>query len=178
MIFFDDFQYTEYSFASRIGDPKETNDAIGQVIINFSKLEEVMSERIMCMLDLNDNTGHIICAELSFKQKLHIFSSLVQELESECHFNLGPHPLKEVLKELINVCKQAEDMRNTIVHSSWIYSREKQDWAQRKKVSAKLKRGLAIAVEPMDSGKILDIADYICYAWMMVDEFFIDFEFL
>ena len=69
---------------------------------------------------------------------------------------------------------QAEELHNRIMHSSWVVTRLKDDRWTRVNLTAKGSRGLGERSKEMGPDELLDIADYIGYVGMNVEEFFLD----
>jgi len=67
-----------------------------------------------------------------------------------------------VAGEIFQLCRCAEDLRNTYLHSSYA-------GIVRVKYSARGKQGLKVAKEPADSDLLMDVADFIVYAAMQIE---------
>jgi hypothetical protein len=166
---YQEFKRTGVSFEEMVGRPDEISCAVGRVAMNFSDLEDELSKGITQLLRIDSEQGSIVCAELSFKTKLHLFASLFRKTLAGRTTQGGYDPL-EVLDDLVTLCFRAEELRNQVLHSSWIH-RHVDQRIDRRKVTAKASRGLRVHTETVDSGYLLDTADYVAYAAMMVDEF-------
>jgi len=154
------FIITHQTFAERIGLPDEFSAAVGRVTLSFSDLESALSDSIEKLLKLDFTTAQIITAELSFKNKVHLFASLVRNMSSTHKFNTGNAPVSEVLDELVACLFRAEQLRNQVFHSS--YSRpDLSDSVKRQKITAKATKGFQIQEQSVDSSYILDVADFI-----------------
>jgi hypothetical protein len=64
------------SYRERVGDPEELPAVIGLISMNFSALEEILSETIIKMLQLENRIGKVITSEMAFKAKVNLFASL------------------------------------------------------------------------------------------------------
>ena len=171
---FEDFKRTGDSFEERTGVPDAFSAAIGRINLNFSDLEDRVALEIGKLFKIDESLAQIITCELSFKNKLHILSSLVRHFLRTRKFNTGHGDPLEVLSELIGLCFKAEELRNQIFHSSWSGAYLRDEKAKRRKVTAKARRGLNIHHEEIDSGYLLDIADFIICVSVDVEEFFYD----
>src|SRR5688572_4610998 len=78
------------TYEERIGSPEELPAVIGMISMNFSRLEDRLSEIIIKMLQLDNDRGNIITSELSFKVKINVFFSLHQNLKDRYFFNSFP----------------------------------------------------------------------------------------
>jgi len=155
------FNRSGRSFTERDGVPDELFTAIGMIAVTFSELEDRVSEAIVSLLGgIKHGTGNIVVAEMSFRAKVNLFASLVRHCDADRSFTIPNAPVTEVLQELcINILK-AEELRNTVMHSSWVGLYMYDEKIVRRKVTAKLKHGLRIAEEEVDSGYLLDIVEF------------------
>src|ERR1700731_721313 len=147
MKYFHDFESTGLSFAERVGDPEELDAAIGKITLDFQYLEDTARNLIVLLSKADSKVAHIMTAELSFRQKLDVLASLVRHLlPTLSPSSDGPsaQDAQEALRELVVVCRRAEEFRNTYLHSR--YFRER-----RSKISAKGKQGLRVYREAVDS---------------------------
>src|SRR5215831_7840772 len=147
------------------GEPDEFSCAIGRIAIWFSGLDDEVTRTISHIIRLDEATSEILTAELSFRGKVHLMSSLVRE-RYDMATAIGSSSLQEYLSELVARIFEAEQLRNQIIHSSWIGPFLRDGRAQRRKITAKAAKGHSIASEEMDAGYLLDIADFICYIMM------------
>lgn len=159
-----DLESSGLSYEERLGQLDAISAAIGQIAINFSDLEKEISSAVTYLLGSNREVGKIVTAELSFKGKLNLMSSLFLNCSPEA-------AAAEMFHDLLKLCNRAEELRNQILHSSWLSTPVKGN-VRRMKYTAKMKNGLKDQDQEMSSGDLMDIADYISYAVSMVDEFF------
>ncbi len=142
----------------------------------FSDLEEIVSNALLQLLALTPRYGRIVTSELLFKNKVDMMASLVRQRLASTRFNVADKPPVEVLDELVKILFQAEKLHNRIMHSSWGWTmRDDERWT-RAKLTAKASEGLREQSEEMSPDELLDIADYIGYVGMNVEEFFLDME--
>lgn len=174
MKYYDDceFERTGCCFEERTGDPDTFSSAIGRITLNFSELEDQVCLAITKLLAVSENIGFIITAESSFRNRMHLLGSLVRHLASTTKFNTGPNDAVEMFSELMALCFKAEELRNQILHSSYTGAYLSDAKATRKKLTAKASKGLVVHDEEIDSGYLLDIADFIITIAMQVEEFF------
>ena len=170
MVFIERFQRSRDTFEERTGEPDEFSCAIGRIAIWFSGLEDEITHTIANILRLDETTSGILTAELSFKGKIHLLSSLVRA-RYDISTSIGSSSLQEYLSELVARVFEAEQLRNQIMHSSWIGPFLRDGRAERRKVTAKAAKGHLITSEKVDSAYLLDIADFICYIMMEVENF-------
>lgn len=166
-------EFTRETFEERTGDPDSFSAGIGRIVLNFSELEAQISNGIVKCLELDGERGRIVTSEIPFKSKVHILSSLVKHLSGKWRFNNVGDTLK-CWEKIEKQCFRAEEKRNQIMHSEWAGPYLRDLKADRIKYSAKAKTGLKKQIEPIDSGRMLDIADYIITAAMFVEEFFLE----
>jgi hypothetical protein len=170
MTFIERFQRSTYSFEERTGAPDEFSCAIGRIAVWFSSLEDEITHTISHVLRLDQTTSAILTAELAFKNKVHLFSSLVRA-RYDLSTAVGSSSLEVYLSELVARIFEAEQLRNQIMHSSWIGPFLKDGRAERRKVTAKASKGHFVASEEVDAAYLLDVADFICCVMMEVENF-------
>jgi hypothetical protein len=155
MKFFRDFERTGEGFAERVGDADEFHDAMGRIALNFSDLENTASIVIVLLSDTDSDVGHILAAELAFRQKIDVLASLARR-RSAVLSNSTVRQIDddEYISDVVRMCRLAEELRNTYLHSSY-------GARLRAKLSAKAKHGLRVHREQVDAAVLLDVADYI-----------------
>ena len=159
------------TYEDRIGQPEELPAVIGLISMKFSYLEDTLSNTIIKMLQLDDDRGHIITAELSFRVKVNVFASLYQKLKANFFFNAFPDFEEEYFKELVIALNKCEEMRNQVLHSSFTQSYLDKTKIIRTKVTAKQKSGLRKAKEETNIVNLFNIADFIGQVEFELDEF-------
>ena len=163
MKYFNDTISSGQTFEERIGDPDKFDASLGRIVEGFSFLERTLSNVIILILDVTNEIGNIITAELSYKNKINLFSSLFKnniDIFKKVHSDIETQ-----FTELLSLCNKAEEIRNQIIHSSYVSDR------YRVKVTAKAKKGLNKNVEEVNPDHLLDIADFIVYVGMSVEAF-------
>lgn len=163
MKFYDEFRRTGLTFVERVGDPDEFHAAMGHIALAFSYLEDTARNLIVLLSGTTTEMGHIMTAELSFRQKLDVLGSLVRYRLSTLTEPLDDiHTLEQSTEELFKACHRAEELRNMYFHSSYTGD-------ERAKFSAKARHGLRVQRESVDSSRLLDVADYIVYIGMELE---------
>jgi len=164
-----EFKYTGSSFEETVGEAEPFHDAIGRISLNFSELDAECASAITFLLKTSVDRGHLVTSEMSFKAKLGVLSSLVR-LEYQVENQGFPIPLK-TFEDLLYMCQKSEELRNKLMHSSWVHDHANQQ-VRRRKLSAKMKRGFQNDEEALTPGQILDIADYISVTTEYFERFF------
>ena len=130
---------------------------LGEVAANFSMLDNTLSFQIWLLLFGNSSkeqrTGQIVTAELSFKNKVALFSSLFQ-------YRFPDEEPFERLKAIRKKLRVASEKRNQLLHSVWAASGHK-DSSTRTKTTAKEKTGINFEFEKMNVKDINKVADFI-----------------
>jgi len=152
---YEGFVRSGKSFAKVIGRPDEFHDAMGRITLNFSYLEDMTRNTIIVLSDVDSAVGRILTSELSFRQKLDVLGSLIRNHVSKLPKNEKTHVVKERSLEIVSLCQKSEELRNTYLHSSYAMH------DSRSKTTSKAKHGLVITVESVDSGLLLDVAEFI-----------------
>lgn len=160
---YEDFKITGETFAERTGEPTEFDAALGRIVLAFSYLEDSVRNVICLLLQSDLRVGVIVTAEIGFRQRLDVLASLVRHRWGSATSPSEPKVIAE-LKQLLRICRRAEELRNQHLHSG--YSR-----TARTKTSAKADHGLRVSVEPTSADILLDVADYIVNVAMTVEEF-------
>ena len=151
------------SYEELVGPPDAISASIGRVALNFSELERELCSVISHLLGRGPEIGQLITAELSFRGKIDLVSSLFR------HSKPSSDALSQ-FDDLIAICAEAESLRNQVLHSSWFDAGSGS--VKRVKLTARRKVGLSQQEEKMTSANLMDIADFIAYTVMMVDQFF------
>ncbi len=154
---------TGQSFEERIGEPTKFDASIGRIVQSFSFLEESLSNIITILLSFDEDLGQLITAELSFKNKLNLFSSLYKHLRRS--YKTSNQDIDEYFQNLLKASYKAEELRNQILHSSYILNRF------RIKITSKAKKGLNKSIEKITPSYLLDVSDYICEVAMTIQQF-------
>ena len=174
-IYFE-FSRCKDSYKERVGEPDEFSSVVGLIVIAFQRLEDTMSIGIIEMLDIDIIKGKILISEMSFTQKVHMFSSLFHELKGTREFNIGNFEMDEFFKEMIKAIMQCQVFRNQIIHSSLLVNFKTDFKIVLQKINSKMKKGLDEKVEDIDIPYLFDINDYIVSISVFVQEFFIGFK--
>jgi len=152
------------SYRDLLGEPSEIEAALGRVILSFGELEDALSCVISLLIGRGPSVGQIVTAGLSFRRKMDVLASLARySIENR----KGDDNELNRLKELTGVCLRAEQMRNQVIHSSYLLG-------FRVKTSASSKKGLRTTISLVDSAAIMNAADYCAYAAEMVELYPID----
>lgn len=163
--FVKEFKYSGCSF-SEMTAPSELTAALGTLAANFSLLDDELSSALICVLGVNVEKGLALTSEMSFKAKLNVFSAIMK-----AEIRIGGMPFSgEDLDDLVTMCVKSEEFRNRLLHSSWVHDHAKRE-VRRRKLTTKIGSGFKHVEEPLTPGQILDIADYIVYTAVSVDEF-------
>src|SRR5687767_7228686 len=76
---YEEFKATGHKFVERVGRPDGVTSAVGRIAMNFSDLEDQLTIGIRVLLGVDEVTGEIVSAELSFRNKVNMFSSLFRK---------------------------------------------------------------------------------------------------
>jgi len=85
---------------------------LGEAIASFQFLEDRISDCIAALTGRNRKIGRIISSELSYRAKISVFVALFL-------YRTSLSKLHDDMKKLVSQLYEAEQRRNTIVHSSW-----------------------------------------------------------
>lgn len=159
-----------YSFEEAVGSADPLNDAVGRIAMNFGEIEEVLSSCISYLLGTDPEKGLIITCEMSYRAKVQVLASLVKKEYEKYELEISHSDFKD----LLYMCTKSEELRNKLLHSSWIYDHSKSHVEiRRRKTSAKMKHGYKQDEEPLTPGQVLEMADYIITTAMYLEEYFI-----
>lgn len=173
MAYLEPFQRSGYSLEERIGDPLPFDAAVGLVALGFSDLEDTLSRALGRLLGIGWPETAAVTAEMSFRNKVHVFASLTRLQFGIATFNPGNVDPEQYLRELVAGCFKTEEMRNAVMHSSWAYDGSAGAQTRRRtKTTAKASRGVHIHAEVLSAGDVMDVYDYALYVATVIDEFF------
>ncbi|MBD0333599.1 MAG: hypothetical protein ICV66_13210 [Chitinophagaceae bacterium] len=105
------------------------------------KEKEEISKRISTMLNTSSDIGEIITSELAYKNKLNLFASLIHKLKSTYSFSTFLGHEEEHINEFIKALSKCEELRNRVMHSTFIKTDTHNKYIRHKKTS-KAKKGL------------------------------------
>jgi hypothetical protein len=115
---------------------RAVSGALGCVTVNFSMLETYIAVLIWGLISPEDSlVGQMVTAQLSFKRSLDLLDALFRYKIKDA---VKVARLEEMLKE----AQAAEEARNRIVHSMWMFS---QPWTDLRRVKLATKRGKGLS---------------------------------
>lgn len=171
------FQALSLSIEEVIGDMRQDlHEVMGRVTIDFNHLDEQITSAIIKLVGTNEEIGHILTCELSFKNKLNLLGSLFNYYKDTHLFNSLFDDVEETFKELLKACFRCEEFRNKLLHSNFYIEYNPDKSIRRVKKTAKASKGLVRQNELVDLGHILEVADYMYETGENVEEFFFVFE--
>ena len=132
---------------------EDAERAIGRICMAFQELEETLSGLISRLVSADLHLGSIITAELSFRNKIGLLCSLYLY-----RAELSEPP--EVLSALLARLHDAEQRRNTFLHSYWVKAPVCGSLT-RYKFTAKSGKGFLRHAEDLEPGHIEAIATQI-----------------
>jgi hypothetical protein len=169
-ISFDDVHKLGQSFRERIGAPAESIAALGHIVVGFSWLEESVEKHIATLAKLPPSIAPAVTAEMSFKTKVAVLSSLVRMQPPILAFDCGPEDPMNVWNDMLKMLSTCEELRNKILHSRWSLSTGRE--IHRTKTTAKAAHGIRVSSEYLTSHYLLDVYDYILNVQVVLNEFF------
>src|SRR5260370_22341222 len=107
------------TFAERIGPPDECTSALGHVAVGFSWLEQSLEHHIASLAQVPTVVAPALTAELSYKTKVAVLSSLVRAHPNPGEFNVGREDPLAVWNDFVKMLSTCEDLRNQLLHSHW-----------------------------------------------------------
>jgi len=114
---------------------------LGECISNFQRLEDSLSRCISGMIGRDRHAGAIVTVEMSYRAKVAVFGALFR-------YRFGSADLPEDVSELFGRLRDAEQRRNSLVHSMWDVSVKQPTTIKREK-SACRKSGLVRDLQHM-----------------------------
>ncbi len=127
-----------------VTSPSEERLWVEYVMSTASGLEKVPEKRL----------GQIVTAELSFRQKMDLLSSIYRDKQN------NSTELAELDQVLARVA-QAEQKRNIVVHSVWAAYAVNETVARIKATAKRRSKGLKLEIENMSVKDLEDVANYI-----------------
>jgi len=151
-----------YHFALNL--PNQALIEIGKIVVAFAHIEEILADfigRIVTVGGRRFEVGAIVTAELSFRQRVAMLSSLL-------HFALPVgHECLLDLDELRRILYSAEKQRNNVVHSVWGRPKDAEDSGPivRMKRTAKERGGLRVQWVEMSVSELKAVTAVVGEAW-------------
>jgi len=159
------------TFADRIGEPDECTSALGHVTVGFSWLEQSLERHIADLARVSPVIAPALTAELSYRTKVSVLSSLVRILPPLHAFNAGSENTLEVWADIAKMLFSCEELRNTLLHSHWQPSIGRETLL-RTKTTAKASHGVRAISEELTADYLLDAYDYFLNVDWVLNEFF------
>ena len=88
-----------------------TLQSLGLLVVRFQQLENYVSELIRISLHDELNATEIITSQLSFKNLVSVAGAMVEK---------SNYTKKDQIFKALNKARQAEEIRNKLMHSSWV----------------------------------------------------------
>lgn len=127
-----------------VTSPSEERLWVEYVMSTPSGLEKVPGKRL----------GQIVTAELSFRQKINLLSSIYRD-------KLNNSTELAELDRVLAQAAQAEQKRNIVVHSVWTAYAAKETVARIKATAKRRSKGLKLEIKNMSVEDLEDVANYI-----------------
>jgi hypothetical protein len=161
------------TFADRIGEPDECTSALGHVTVAFSWLEQSLEHNIAELAQASPLIAPALTAELSYKTKVSVLSSLVRVSPPLRAFNVGSQDALEVWTDITKMLSSCEELRNKLLHSHWQLSIGRETMLRTKTI-AKTAHGVRAISEELTSDYLLDVYDYFLNVDWVLNEFFLE----
>jgi hypothetical protein len=161
--YYDPFEYCAPTEEPIPGEVANAAEAIGFVTMNFAELDDRLSRSIAFLIGNTEEVGAIITAELAFKQKLHVLSSLFRSVRPGSAYHAQ-------MDELLGRLKAAEGLRNQVTHSSWQRSLDDGEGIVRHKFTAKMQEGLKKQEQTLTPLQIHGLGGHFGYLSHCLDE--------
>jgi hypothetical protein len=143
------------------GEGTTIRDALGEVIISFEELDDMLATSISFMLRRGDEVGRIVTAPLSFRAKVDMFGALFKADRPQS-------TILDLINQLCAGCLQIEEQRNKIVHSKWRNTLDNKALS-RSKFTARAKHGLKEANETWQPGHFISVWVHCGYLTHEID---------
>ncbi len=127
--------------------------ALGRISANFQALEASIAFLTWSLINADQTIGQIITSQVSFNRLCDLLSSLFR-------YRVKEQALLEKLEEILRKASEAEQRRNTVIHSVWMTD-DVSGEPFRLKITSKRKKGLDIHTENIDAAELNKIADFI-----------------
>jgi hypothetical protein len=126
---------------------KKLREAIGQVVLAFSKLESAIDRSIWIMISDEERIGQIVTGNLNFSLKIDLLFSLIR------HYD---HEVDDIrMKKLRTTLDKCREDRNGIMHSLFTPSGRQISY------SARAKKGLRFNYSEVEIEKVEVIVEMI-----------------
>ena len=129
----------------RLHTSKEVHAQLGRCVICFQTLEYYLVLFIQVILDLDRATTSVMTSNVSFKHLATTLAALANERNIK---------ERSLLNKILLCVRQAEELRNGLIHSHWIGD-------HRIKITTTSKAGVKSALEVLPEADMKMIADYM-----------------
>lgn len=168
---FSNFETSPYSLQERGIEVDDFTKSLGLVTIAFADLENNLEKVIHRLLKIQTDTSEILTAELSFKNKVFLATSVMRIEKNLIKSNVHSEYLDLFIDEFSKMLFKCEELRNQLVHSLYVDYSDK--GATRIKVTAK-SIGHQKKEELLETSFVLDVYDFIVSSKMHVEDVIIE----
>jgi hypothetical protein len=137
---------------------------VGVVCIEFSKLEYFLGNLCSKLIGPDGNIGSMVAAECSFARLVALAKSLVYHKSSDVN-------VRKEFDALLPMLTRAEEMRNTVLHSTWMISIGGNTEFARSKTTSKLKKGLHREIESVSADSLKSTGEFIAKTFNALMDF-------
>jgi hypothetical protein len=128
-------------------------EPIGRVTVNFSMLEGGLKFFISILIGSDQRIGQIITAHQNVRQLIDLLGSLYK-------FRMRNDSLLTEFEQIRKSLEEANDRRNTLIHSQWA-SGNKPGESTRFKTVARAKKGLLLNLDTISIKDIDELSEFI-----------------
>jgi hypothetical protein len=157
-----DYKYDHANDPVEPDEGQTIEHAIGEVIIAFEELDDILSGAIAGILNRGDDIGRIVTAPLSFKLKVDMFGALFKA-------DRPNSTITKMIDELCAGCHSIEEERNKIIHSKWQHD-FRLPGIQRSKFTARAKHGLKETKQTWHPGHFISVWVHCGYLAHEIDQ--------
>lgn len=126
--------------------------AIGRISVEFSNAEMWVNAFSWQLIGPDQFVGQIVTSKMSFRNTLDLFAALFRHRFKDAL-------LHEKCDALLAKLANAEDRRNTMLHSMWTYQTANLAEPTRLKITAPRNRGLTHTKETVTAAQLEAVAD-------------------
>ena len=132
----------------RAQTPPAYFEALGRIVVKFASLEFTINRHIILMIGAEGQIGRVVTSEASFRNLVATLNGLHKYLEGDSA------DMDVLLKAIYN----ANDVRNSLLHSVWIGNGDP-TWLRHKE--SVRRKGLQVSDEHYSVDDLNEIADWI-----------------
>ena len=171
MKYLPSFEWTSDTYEGRYGEPGTRDAVLGEIRSHYSDLLRMIDHSVHYLTGYSRRRSTITRKVSPFNDKVRLLASNISDIKEAIRFNTGRIPTDEFFWELQQMCVQAHALYRLTLGEGWDDGCEHAS-SEVVGIPAFHEELDRRSGEVLDADRLLDIADYICFAGIQFEQFF------